>query len=73
MEDELHEVVLLTDLSTDALSLVLLRLAGRARDIARTAVVNKAFRDATCLAEQAHRRVCIEGHDKIVNLSLIHI
>ena len=58
-------VVNVTDLSTDVLALVLGQLGrghGRARDIARPAVVNKAFRDAARIAEQAHRRVCYEGH-----------
>ena len=46
----------ITDLSTDALGLVLFRL-GSVRLIARTAVVNRAFRAAARVAEQARRRV----------------
>ena len=38
------------------------RGGGGARSIARTAVINKAVRDAARRAEQAHRRVCYEGH-----------
>ena len=67
MEAELPAVVILTDLSTDMLALILLQLAlsrrgGRAREIARTAAVNKPFRDAAKEAVKARRRVCYEGH-----------
>ena len=55
----------ITDLSTDALGLVLFRL-GSVRLIARTAVVNRAFRAAARVAEQARRRVCYEGHTDTV-------
>ena len=61
--------LLLTDLPTDVLGLVLVRLGrgqGRARDIARTALACREFRKAARLAERAHRRVCLEGHTGMV-------
>ena len=56
---------LVTDLPSDALSLVLMRLGlgkGRARNVARTALVCRAFSVAARLAEKALRRACFEGH-----------
>ena len=63
------ERLVLTALPTDVLALVLVRLGrgqGRARDIARTALACREFRKAARLAEQAHRRVCFEGHNGTV-------
>ena len=57
----------ITDLSTDVLVLVLLNQEFddeyflRSCDIARMALVNRAFCDAARPAEQAHRRVCIDA------------
>ena len=60
---------IITTLPTDVLEKVLVQLGhrkGRARDLARTAPTCRAFRDAARLAEQAHRRVCYEGHTNTV-------
>lgn len=71
MADDERLVVMLTDLSTDALGLVLMRLAGRARDIARVASVNRAFRNAARIAEQAHRCVCYETGQPVMCVAAV--
>ena len=51
--------MLLTDLPNDAIVLILARLE-RAHDIARTAKVCRALRDAAGPAQGARRRICRE-------------
>ena len=58
--------VAITALPTEVLSLVLSQLC-LVRNIKGVKRTCRAFRDAAPAAEQAHRRVCFEGHSDVVN------
>ena len=58
--------VAITAFPTEILSLVLAQLC-LVRNIKGVKRTCRAFRDAAPAAEQAHRRVCFEGHSDVVN------